>query len=125
MAGYHEIPNTRDDLYAFRITDGLDQDGLHEMAERMNDVFDRHEEKVDMLLIFDVKDPSSLPHATTDWESVKSRFRALTNVGTYAVVNAPGAAEMMIEIMDKVIPVKAETFDEAAVAWGRLNARPL
>ena len=125
MAGVHEIPNTRDDLYAFRITDALDQDGLHEMAERMNDVFDRSEAKVDMLLIFDVADASSLPHGTMDWESVKSRFKALTNVGTYVVVNAPGAAESMVETMGKVIPVEARTYDDAALAWGDLGARPL
>ena len=123
--GYHEIPNTRDDLYAFRVTDALDADGLHEMSERMNDVFDRAEGKVDLLLIFDVADASNLPSGSFDWESIKVRFRSLTNIDKYVVANAPAGAAAMVEAMGKIIPVQAESFDDAAQAWGFLNARPL
>ena len=56
------------------------------------------------------------------WEALKSRFRAVSNVNRYVVVGVPDAAEGLIEIMDKLIPVKAETFDEEIAAWRSLNA---
>ncbi len=40
----------------------------------------------------------------------------------YVVAGAPEAAAGMIEAMDKVVPVRAETFDTEAEAWAALGA---
>ena len=116
-----QIATTRDDLFAFRITGEVSREDMSGMADHMNSIFDNHDEKVDMLMIFDRYEGAEAG-ASLSWESLKSRFRSVTNVGRYVVVGAPEAAENMIKIMDHMIPVKAETFDEEASAWRSLGA---
>lgn len=113
-----QIPTTNPSLYAFRITGHMDDDASEEMAKFMNDAFDKHSEKVDMLL-----DLSGF--TGSDWDSMldgdvlKNRFRALSEVNRYAVIGAPDRAAKMIGLMDKIIPVDARAFDasEADAAW--------
>ncbi|MEQ6249668.1 STAS/SEC14 domain-containing protein [Sulfitobacter sp. HNIBRBA3233] len=116
-----QIPTTRADLFAFRITGEVSREDMSGMADYMNSVFDAHEDKVDMLMIFDRYDGAEAG-ASLSWESLKSRFRSVTNVGRYVVVGAPEAAEDVISMMDHLIPVEAETFDEEAPAWRSLGA---
>jgi hypothetical protein len=119
-----EINTTRPDLFAFRITAEVTRDDMTAMAEYMNDIFSNHEQKVDMLMIFDRYEGAEAG-ASLSWESIKSRFRSVTNVGRYIVVGAPEAAEGMIEIMDHLIPVVAETFDSEEAAWRELDAEAI
>ncbi|MEM7632867.1 MAG: STAS/SEC14 domain-containing protein [Pseudomonadota bacterium] len=116
-----QVQTSRPDLYAFRITKKVSGEDMEAMAEHMNDAFDRHDEKVDMLLIFDRYDGAETG-ATWNWASLKSRFKSVTNVGRYVVVGAPDAAKDLIDTMSAVIPVDAEAFDDEAVAWRALGA---
>lgn len=116
-----QIRTTRPDLFAFRITDEVSREDMAGMAEYMNAVFDSHENDVDMLLIFDRYEGAEMG-ASLNWESLKSRFKSLSNVRRYVVAGAPDAAESMIGIMDHLVPVDAETFDEESAAWQSLNA---
>ena len=115
-----EVATSRDDLFAFRITAEVTREDMTEMAEYMNDIFDRTE-KVDMLMIFDRYEGAEMG-ASLSWEALKSRFRAVSNVNRYVVVGAPDHAESLIETMDSILPVKAETFDEEFAAWRYLDA---
>lgn len=119
-----QIKTSRPDLFAFRITAEVSREDMTDMAEYMNEIFDKHEDKVDMLMIFDRYEGAEAG-ASLSWESVKSRFRSVSNVARYIVVGAPDAAEGMIEIMDHLIPVKAETFDDEAAAWRELGAEAI
>lgn len=115
-----QLHTTSPRLYAFVVSGHIDDDASEALAKYMNGVFDKHSEKVDMLL-----DLSGF--SGSDWDSIldvdviASRLRALTNVDKYAVVGAPDSAARMIALMDKIIPVKARAFDktemEAAWAW--------
>jgi len=60
-------------------------------------------------------------------EAMKAQLKDLSNVQRHAVVGAPGPAEAMINLVDKIIPVDAETFDASEVdrAWAFVGARPL
>ncbi len=116
-----QVPTTRNNLFAFRITDEVSREDMTAMAEYINDVFDTHEEKVDMLMIFDRYEGAELG-ASWSWEALKSRFRSLSNVGRYVVVGAPEGAQTLIEVMDNLMPVDAETFDEEISAWRSLGA---
>ncbi|MFL4469505.1 STAS/SEC14 domain-containing protein [Tateyamaria armeniaca] len=120
--GITQIATDRTDLFAFRISGKITDDAMEDMAEYMNDVFDAHAEKVDMLMIFDHFDGSEFG-ASWDWDVIKSRFKAISNVDRYVVVGAPDNAEKMIRFMDSILPVKAETFDDEAVAWRSLQAQ--
>ncbi|NNE51388.1 MAG: STAS/SEC14 domain-containing protein [Sulfitobacter sp.] len=115
-----EVATSRPDLFAFRITAEVSRDDMSDMAEYMNRIFDRTD-KVDMLMIFDRYEGAETG-AGLSWESLKSRFRSVSNVGRYVVVGAPERAENLIEIMDHLIPVKAETFDTEVAAWRSLEA---
>ncbi|MCK0150065.1 STAS/SEC14 domain-containing protein [Marivita sp. S6314] len=121
-----QIKTTSPSLYAFRISGHVDDDAAEDLAKFMNDAFDRHDEKVDMLL--------DLSHfAGSDWDSlldgdvIKSRFRALSEVRRYAVIGAPDYAQRMIEVMDKIIPVEAKAFSnsEENDAWAFVGETPL
>lgn len=115
-----QVATNRPDLFAFRITAEVSREDMTDMAEYMNRVFDQTD-KVDMLMIFDRYEGAEAG-ASLSWESLKSRFRSVSNVGRYVVVGAPEAAENMIKIMDHLIPVKAETFDKEIAAWRSLDA---
>ncbi|KIN75373.1 DUF3478 domain containing protein [Sulfitobacter noctilucae] len=115
-----QIQTTRQDLYAFRITGEVSREDMTAMAEFMNDVFDKHE-KVDMLMIFDRYEGAETG-ASFSWEALKSRVRSITNVDRYVVVGAPDAAQSLIEVMDSLMPVDAETFDTEPAAWRSLDA---
>ncbi len=98
-----QIKTSRPDLFAFRITAEVSREDMTDMAEYMNEIFDKHDDKVDMLMIFDRYEGAEAG-ASLSWESVKSRFRSVSNVARYIVVGAPDAAEGMIEIMDHQVP---------------------
>ena len=115
-----QIATSRKDLYAFRITAEVNREDMTAMAEYMNRVFDQTE-KVDMLMIFDRYEGAETG-ASLSWEALKSRFRSVTNVGRYVVVGAPDGAETLIDVMNAIIPVEAETFDEEFAAWRSLDA---
>jgi hypothetical protein len=115
-----QIATSRKDLYAFRITAEVSREDMTAMAEYMNRVFDQTE-KVDMLMIFD-RYKGAETGASLSWEALKSRFRSATNVGRYVVVGAPDGAETLIDVMNAIIPVEAETFDEEFAAWRSLDA---
>lgn len=115
-----EVETSRADLFAFRIAGEVSRDDMSAMADYMNDVFDRFEQ-IDMLMIFD-RYGGAEAGASLSWEALKSRFRSLTKVGRYLVVGAPERAAELIEIMDNLIPVKAETYDDEAAAWRALGA---
>ena len=119
-----QIETSRPDLFAFRITAEVSREDMTAMAEYMNEIFDKNDNKVDMLMIFDRYEGAEAG-ASLSWESIKSRFRSVSNVSRYVVVGAPAAAEGMIEIMDHLIPVKAETFDDEAAAWRELGAEAI
>ena len=113
-----QIATEHPNLYAFRINGHIDDDASEALAKYMNDAFDRHAGKVNMLL-----DLSGL--TGSEWTSIfdadvlKSRFRALKEVDKYAVVGAPDHANRMIDFFDKLIPVDARAFSEedAYAAW--------
>lgn len=115
-----QVATSRPDLYAFRITAEVSRSDMTAMAEYMNRVFDNSDE-VDMLLIFDRYEGAEAG-ASWSWEALKSRFRAVTNVNRYVVVGAPDHAQSVIEAMNALIPVDAETFDEEFAAWRSLGA---
>ena len=122
--GITQIATDRPVLYAFRLTGKISDDAMEDMAEYMNAAFDAHKDKVDMLLIFDNFEGSEFGSGW-DWDVIKSRFRAITNVDRYVVVGAPDAAQSMIAFFDRILPVKAETFDEEALAWQSLDAQAI
>lgn len=115
-----QINTSRDDLFAFRISGEVSRNDMAAFAEYVNDVFDRTE-TVDVLIIFDRYEGAEAG-ASLSWASMKSRFRSVSNVGRYVAVGAPDAAETVIDVMDHLIPVKAETFDTEASAWRSLRA---
>lgn len=119
------IPASSPDVYAFRIRGEVTADDMHAMGELMNAAFDA-KSSVSMLLIFDSFEGRERG-AGLDADSLKSRFRALGNVDKYAVVGAPSAAATMINVMDKIIPVDARTYDadKEDEAWAFVGARPL
>jgi hypothetical protein len=115
-----EVATSREDLFAFRITNEVSREDMAALAEHVNDIFDDHE-KVDLLMIFDRYDGAE-SLAGFDWESIKSRFRSLFKVDRYVVVGVPESAQTLIEAMGSIIPVEAETFDEELAAWRALDA---
>lgn len=108
-----DIPN----LYAFHIDGEVTDDDMEEMAERMNAVFDEPGQ-VDMLLSFHNFEGSELG-AGLDWEVLKSRFRAVTEVRYYVTAGAPKAAENMIAFFGSILPVETHSFDteDQALDW--------
>lgn len=120
--GITQIATDRRDLYAFRISGKISDNAMEDMAKSMNAAFDVHDEKIDMLLIFDHFQGSEFG-AGWDWDVIKSRVKAISNVNRYIVVGAPSPADSMIGFMDTILPVKAETFDDEEIAWRSLHAR--
>lgn len=122
--GITQIATDRADLYAFRLTGKITDDAMEDMAEYMNTAFDAHHDKIDMLMIFDRFEGSEFG-ASWDWDVIKSRFKALSNVDRYVVVGAPDRADKMIAFMDRILPVNAETFEDEAAAWQALGAKAI
>lgn len=120
-----QIETDNPTVYAFRITGHIDDDAAEAMAEYMNAAFDRHNEKIDMLL-------DLTGFTGSDWDSmldgdvITSRFRALSEVRRYAVIGAPDRAAKMIGFLDKIIPVEAKAFDseQSKDAWDFVGASP-
>lgn len=108
------------DVHAFRITGAVTRDDMAAMGERMNTIFDviPDDKKVDMLLVFDT-DRSAEAGAKWSTDLMKAQAKAVTNVRNYVVANAPGDAGSIVEMVGKVLPVEAKSFDseEAAMAW--------
>jgi hypothetical protein len=119
-----QIATTSPDVYAFRLRGEVMADDLRAMAETMNAAFDV-QPAVSMLLIFDAYEGVETG-AGFDVQTLTSQFRSLVKVDKYAVVGAPGFASGMINVMDKIIPTDARTFDagDEAMAWDFVGARP-
>lgn len=120
-----QIPASAPDVFAFRIRGKLASDDFAAMAEIMNAAFDTWD-TVSMLLILEEFEGRETG-AGLDLETMKSQFRSLRHVEKYAVVGPPTFARKMINLMDKIIPVDARTFDAAEEhrAWAFVGARPL
>ena len=110
-------------VYAFRIKDRLADSDMEAMADTMNAAFDRHD-KVDMLLSFDSSDAGAELGSGLSLDVLRSRVRALSNVRTYAVANAPEGAESIIDFFGNILPVKAETFVSEHNALEHLRSLP-
>ena len=112
-------------VYAFRINGEIKAEDLKAMGATMNDAFDVHP-SVSMLLIFEQFEGLNAG-AGFDKETVTSQFRSLGKVDKYAVVGAPSVASTMINVMDKVIPIDARTFErsEEEAAWKFVGANPV
>lgn len=118
-----QIPTTKDDVYAFRITGHVDDDDVEAMAKFMNIAFDKPG-KVSMLLDLTAMTGRDLD-AMFDGDVLTANFRSWSEVDKYAVIGAPEFASRMIGWMDKVIPVEARAFkaDEADEAWAFIGAK--
>jgi hypothetical protein len=118
-----EIPSSRSDLCAFRVTGRVSRDDMAVMGERMLDAFEVHDE-VDMLLVFEGYEGAdgdcsfSLPAA-------EAQLKSLFDVRRYVVASAPAHAATMVEVVGKALPVEAKAFDTSRAAWDFLGARPL
>ena len=115
-----EVAAPRPDLYAFRITGTVSRDDMAAMGQRMVDVFETNEEKVDMLLIFE-RFEGTEALAGLSWPAIKSRAESLWNVARYVTAGAPASASTMVEAMGKVIPPRTEAFETEAEAWSFLG----
>lgn len=124
QSSIRQISTSEANVYAFEISGQLDKHDMKGMAATMQQAFDAHE-KVNMLLIF--KDyEGSEAGAAISTEALQAQWKSLGNVQRYAVVGAPEHAESLIALMDKIVPVNAETFgeDEVDSAWAWVGARP-
>lgn len=117
-----EVPNDRDDLFAFRIVGEVNRIDMEEMSHYMDAQFKTHD-KVSMLLIFDPY-KGAQTGATLSWDVIKTRVKSLTKVERYVVVNAPDHARSKIDTMGSLLPVETMTFDDEAEAWAHLGATP-
>jgi hypothetical protein len=119
------IPVNNPTVFAFRIRGEVDSEDMQRMASTMQDAFDGFD-RVSMLLLFDDYEGQELG-ASLHPGVVTTQLRALANVEKYAVVGAPGGAKALINVMDKIIPVDARTFDRSdeEAAWDFVGARPL
>lgn len=118
-----EIPSTRPDLLAFRVTGTVTRDAFAAMGERVLDVFEGREGRIDMLLHFDAFEGAEA-FAGFSAPAIASRLRALARVGAYVVAEAPAAAAGMIEALGTVLPVDTQAFDDVRDAWAFLDADP-
>lgn len=112
------------DVYAFHITGEVTREDMKAMGERMNDVFDRTDGKVDMLLAFETQETSETG-ASWSAEAMKAQFKSLSGVRNYVVANPPGEAGSMVESMGKLMPVDARAFatEAEAIEWLRTQPR--
>ncbi len=120
--GVVPLPTDHDHVYAFDVTGDLDAQGMEEMACVLNAAFDRHENKINVLLRFRHFEASDAG-VGINLAAMKAQIRSLIHMGRYAVVGAPETAENMIEFFNHVIPVNARTYssnDEQA-AWDFVN----
>ena len=119
------ITSNEPNVYAFEISGEIREEDMKSMATTMQSAFAAHE-SVDMLLIF--RDyQGSETGAGMNEETIRSQWQALSQVKRYAVVGAPDYAKTLIDVMDKLIPVKAETFPAEKIdeAWAFVGARPV
>ena len=125
--GVSEIPNDAGDVYAFRVHGLLDDDTSAALADYVNGIFDKHENEVHLLLDLTEFEGNESGTSIFRGEVLKSRLRAVSNIGKYAVIGAPDTAERMINAMDKIIPVDARTFEpgDREAAWNFVNAQPI
>jgi len=110
MDTVRRITLDKPDVYAFEIMGKISSDAMEAMAKIMNDAFDKHDEKIDMMLVF-IDFDGSESGALLDGDVISSRFRSLTNVDKYVVVGAPQSASTMLEMFGKLIPVDARTYE--------------
>ncbi len=125
-----QIPSTSPLVHAFRVTGTVTSEDMEAMARHMNAAFEAVDDtaaegEIGMLLIFEAFEGREMG-AAMNAETMKAQFKSLSQVAKYAVVGAPDAAESMIGVMDRVIPVDARTFDagDEAAAWAWVGATP-
>jgi len=122
LHGVIPLPTDHPYVFAFRITQDLDADGMAEIAQMLNTAFDQHRGKVNVLLIFE---GFALSDAGVGFKfsSMKAKLRSLANIHRYAVVGAPKAAARMVDFFGHIIPVQARSFaaDDAQAAWDFVN----
>lgn len=125
MTSIRQVATNTPTVLAFEIHGEIQKEDLDGMARTMNEAFDRHD-SVNMLMIFQPYDGAE-SGATLDWEVVKSNFRSLSNVERYAVVASADGPKRMVDFMDHLMPVDAETFDrhESEAAWAFVGAERL
>lgn len=125
MSSVSRISTDRENLYAFAIDGEVSADTMEAMAKTMNEAFDRHDEKVDMLLVFR-NYAGSETGSLFDADVLASRMRSLTKVERYVVVGAPDAAGRMVQTLGTLMPVQTRAYplDELDDAFSFLNARP-
>jgi hypothetical protein len=111
-------------VHAFRILREVTREDMGAMAEHMNEVFDRDDGKVDMLLVFDTKQTSETG-AGWSAEALKSRFKSLANVRNYVVAKPPSGAGGMVEAMGRLMPINARVFGTQAEAITWLRTQPV
>lgn len=124
MNALSRVPTTVPSVLAFEFSGRIESQDIDAMAEQVNDAFDRHD-TVSLVLIF--RDWQGIDaSAALDPDLFAAQARSLTNVNRYAVVGAPEAARGMIDALDPLIPVDAQTYglDEESEAWGFVGARP-
>jgi hypothetical protein len=122
-ASIHEIPTTRLDLCAFRVTGTVTRDDMAVMGERMLDAFEARD-TVDMLLVFEAYEGAE-NDCSLSLPAAEAQLRSIFNVARYVVAGAPAHAAAMVETVGKALPVEARSFDTAAEAWAYLGADPL
>ena len=117
-----EMPTDLPATYGFRITGRVTRDDMAAMGDRMLDAFDTHD-TVDMLLVFDTEETAHTG-ASASLDAMKAQAKSLSRVRNYVVASPPGRAGDILEAMDKVMPVKAVTFDTEHEALEWLRAQP-
>jgi hypothetical protein len=123
MTPMNRVPTTDSSVLAFEFSGRVESEDIETMANEVDDAYDRHD-SISLILLFHDWQGAEVS-ATFDPDVVATQFKALSNVDRYAVVGAPDAAQSMIDVMDHVIPVDAETFeaDEEEAAWSFIGAR--
>ena len=111
------IPDTRSDLFAFKVRGRIEKDDITQMARTLDAAFTRHD-KVDILILMTDWEGIA-PGAVFDSEALAAQARANAHVRRYAVVGAPAWARMMINLFSPLTPVEEKTFElpEEQEAW--------
>ncbi len=124
MGMISEIPSSKPNVFAFRLSGELSKDDLVSMAETMLNAFEQHP-SINMLLVFDDYEGTQIA-AGMHGSVLKAQLKGVSKVDKYAVVGAPGVAEKIVELSDVIMPVASASFsaDELGKAWAFVGADP-
>lgn len=111
------VETGRTDLLGFEVWGKIGTDDIERMAGAVEAAFDAVD-IVDIIIVMHHYDGMELA-AAFDPAGMRAQARAVRHVRKYAVVGAPGWAEVMINLMSPLSPVEARTFslNEEAEAW--------